>query len=93
MAHKQYRYVSDILPLKTVVFRKRQTFSTNMNSKLQKQIITAYEVIGRISKNAYICKDVISGKEGIFPIDQLVSTPLNLEEIRQILEEMKKLPG
>ena len=69
-------------------FRRRQSFGVHCNRKLQIKVIEAFKILNKVASGVYRVQNLISGEVKFIPIDQLIKTNLNENEIREMLEKL-----
>ena len=71
-------------------FRKRLSFATNLNRKLQVKLVQAFKVIKRIATSLYQVENIVNGDVVIIPSDQMVLTNLPIERVKSIISSLSQ---
>ena len=82
----------DKLKVGQFAFKKRTSFWGSIPRKLQFRLDEdAFEVVGKIATNSFKCVSIVDGETVILPGDQLVRTTLSRDELKALLERMRRL--
>ena len=90
LTYKNYFYPTEALKEGTIVFRKRLTFTRNMNPKLQRKIATALKILSRVASGHYRCEDVTTKQILIVPVEQMIRTNLTESQVKEVLRKMEE---
>ena len=88
ISHKCYKYPTESLSKGQIVFRKRMSFARNINKKLQVKILSGYQVKERVGSGLYKLRNILTNEIAILPVDQLIETNMNENQVRDILTKL-----
>ena len=82
----------DKLKIGDLAMKKRTSFWGSVPRKLQFKLDEdAFEIISKIATNSYKCSSIIDGEIAILPGDQLVKTTLTKDQLKALLDRMRRL--
>ena len=90
VSNKKYYNAGETLTEGQIVFRRRMSFSVHNNKKLQKKVIQALKVIGKVGTSMFKLRDLMTEKVMILPLDQLISSKLTEIEAKELLIKLNE---